>query len=195
MPVVNPPYLPSLKGKEAKNIYTLVLDLDETLVHYVENETEGHVLVRPGSEEFLQEMSRYYEIVVFTAATQDYADWVLDQIDTQSLIKYRLYRQHAISCGTNYIKDLSRIGRDISRIIIVDNVAENFQKHPENGILIKSWIDDPMDTALQELSPLLKEIVQKGAADVRDALSKFSEQMREQNELGIQHYHLSLDNV
>ena len=69
MPIVDPPYLqpksPSLP------VYTLVLDLDETLVHYFETEEEGHVLVRPGCEAFLKEMSALYEIVVFTAAMQD----------------------------------------------------------------------------------------------------------------------------
>ena len=55
-----------------------------------------------------------------------------------------------------FIKDLSRIGRDINKTIIVDNVAENFQMQPDNGIFIKSWFDDPHDRALEELAPLLK---------------------------------------
>ena len=104
----------------------------------------------------MQDLAEYYEIVVFTAALQDYADWVLDQIDPKKYIKHRLYRQHAFPYGTSFVKDLSRVGRDLSKIIIVDNVADNFQLQPENGILIKSWIDDSADTALQELAPLLK---------------------------------------
>ena len=87
------------------------------------------------------------------------------------------------------MKDLSRIGRDLSRTIIVDNVAENFQLQPDNGIFIKSWFDDMSDTALSELAPLLKgnetqtilnngtEIVKKHVPDVRDALRKFRDQM------------------
>jgi CTD small phosphatase-like protein 2 len=55
-----------------------------------------------------------------------------------------------------FVKDLSRIGRDMSKTIIVDNVAENFQLQPDNGIFIKSWFDDMNDTALSELAPLLK---------------------------------------
>jgi len=54
-----------------KKVYTLVLDLDETLVHYVEINGEGKVLVRPGAEKFLEELSQYYEIIVFTAAMSD----------------------------------------------------------------------------------------------------------------------------
>jgi len=60
------------------------------------------------------------------------------------------------------VKDLSRIGRDLSRTIIVDNVAENFQLQPDNGIFIKSWFDDMSDTALSELAPLLKGNLKQG---------------------------------
>jgi NLI interacting factor-like phosphatase len=69
LPTVYPPFL-SAKLANSKE-YTLILDLDETLVHYYETESEGHVLVRPGTEDFLVKMSQYYEIVIFTAALQD----------------------------------------------------------------------------------------------------------------------------
>ena len=161
-------------------------------------------MVRPGAEEFIVEMSKYYEVVVFTAALQDYADWVLDQIDPDNHIKYRLYRQHALPFGPTYIKDLSRIGRPLSRVIIVDNLSENFQSQPENGIMIKSWTGDPEDTALLELGPILTgkciyefcvEIVQKKVDDVREALERFSAQMATQNEQGVQKFHLTLDDA
>ena len=71
--------------------FTLVLDLDETLIHYIEL-NEGYFLIRPGAREFLEAMSKIYEVVVFTAAMQDYADWVLDQLDTGNWITHRLYR-------------------------------------------------------------------------------------------------------
>lgn len=101
-------------------------------------------------------MAEYYEVVVFTAALQEYADWVLNQIDPDGCIKYRLFRQHAVPCGNSFAKDLTKLGRNLKKIIIVDNVADNFRLQPENGILIRSWIDDPNDTALEELAPLLK---------------------------------------
>ena len=53
---------------------------------------------------------------------------------------------------------MSKLGRDLSKVIIVDNVAENFQLQPDNGIFIRSWFDDMNDTALLELAPLLKGI-------------------------------------
>ena len=105
-----------------------MLDLDETLVHYYESNGEGKFRIRPGCDQFLREMSELYEIVIFTAAMQDYADWVLDSIDKNKYISYRLYRQHASPTGMVFIKDLSRIGRKLEKTIIVDNVAENFSE-------------------------------------------------------------------
>ena len=67
-----------------------------------------------------------YEIVVFTAAMPDYANWVLDNLDKQKNVSYRLFRQHAVRNGNVFIKDLSRLGRDLAKCIIIDNVAENF---------------------------------------------------------------------
>ena len=66
-------------GSERK--YTLVLDLDETLIHYVDKgdaEGESYFLIRPFCDQFLREMAQYYEVVIFTAAVQEYADWVID---------------------------------------------------------------------------------------------------------------------
>jgi TFIIF-interacting CTD phosphatase-like protein len=48
--------------------------------------------IRPGVDKFLTEMAEKYEVVIFTAAMQDYADWVLDSIDPKKNITYRLYR-------------------------------------------------------------------------------------------------------
>jgi len=70
------------------------------------------------------------------------------------------------------VKDLARIGRDLSKVIIVDNIAESFLLQPENGICIKSWYDDPADTALNELAPFLIQVKAQKIEDVRDALGE-----------------------
>lgn len=70
------PFLPPRTVNESP--YCLVLDLDETLIHYVENGADSYFLVRPYCIEFLDELSKYFEIVVFTAAVKEYADWVID---------------------------------------------------------------------------------------------------------------------
>ena len=89
LPTPDAPYLAEMEGNSG---YCLVLDLDETLVHYSETGGEGSFVVRPGADQFLTEMAEIYEVVIFTAAMQDYADWVLNQIDKNKRIKYRLYR-------------------------------------------------------------------------------------------------------
>ncbi len=65
------PYLPPIDTAiiSEEEVYTLVLDLDETLIHYECNDADGdYYLIRPGAIKFLKEMALYYEIVVFTAA-------------------------------------------------------------------------------------------------------------------------------
>jgi CTD small phosphatase-like protein 2 len=114
--------------------YTLVLDLDETLIHYHD---EGYYLIRPGVLAFLEETAKYYEIILFTAAckyllllyfhiVKDYADVIVDQIDPDRHIKHRLYRQHCSPEDDIHVKDIFKIGRGLEKIIIVDNLAESF---------------------------------------------------------------------
>ena len=71
-------------------------------------------------------MSKYYEIAVFTAGLKDYADWILNDLDKQGFISHWLYRDHTKLRNGVYIKDLSKLGRDLSKIIIVDNIEDNF---------------------------------------------------------------------
>lgn len=73
LPKVSPPFLDPLTEEDADK-YTLVLDLDETLIHNVEYQNDSFFLVRPGCVQFIETMAKYYEIVIFTAALQEYAD-------------------------------------------------------------------------------------------------------------------------
>ena len=162
---------------EGKMEYTLVLDLDETLVHYIDSQSQGKFLTRPYAREFLLRMSKHFEIVIFTAAIKTYADWILDELDETRLISHRLYRNHTKPAGNYFIKDLKQLGRDLAKTIIVDNVSENFQLQNENGILIKSWYEDLNDTALLELSPFLETISISKIPDVRDYLKESRQRM------------------
>jgi hypothetical protein len=74
------------------------------------------------------------------------------------------------------VKDLDRIGRDVRRMIIVDNLKENYCLQKQNGIHIRSWYDDPLDTELYQLVPLLTAIVTEGYDDVREALINYRRQ-------------------
>ena len=71
-------------------------------------------------------MSEHFEIVIFTAGTKKYADWALSFIINNECISHRLYRQHTLPFNNFYIKDLSRLGRNINKTIIVDNIPDNF---------------------------------------------------------------------
>lgn len=107
---------------------------------------------------------------------------MLERIDPNHLISHRLYRQHTKLKGTVFLKDLTLLGRDIARTIIVDNVAENFQLQPENGIFIRSWFDDMNDHELLDLLPLLTgkiyvEMPRCKVPDLRVALRLYRDQM------------------
>jgi len=121
----NGPFLPTRIANNKE--FTLVIDLDETLVHFQEIDEYGQFFVRPFAPQFLVNMAQYYEIVIFTAAMQEYADWILDKIDVHNVISYRLYRQHTRPKGNVFVKDLSLLGRSLEKMIIIDNSPDNFQ--------------------------------------------------------------------
>ena len=167
------PYLPREPAKG--HIYTLVLDLDETLVHF--DPRSRTYKPRPGVIKFLYEMHRCFELVVFTAGLKDYADWILNDLDKSGFISHRLYRDHTKHKNGVYIKDLSKLGRNMSKIIIIDNIEDNFQSQPENGIPIKGWYNDPNDRELEKYMNFLKPMVQRKVKDVRLELVGFKKQM------------------
>jgi Dullard-like phosphatase family protein len=141
------PFLPSYSHKK----FTLVLDLDETLGHLI----EGNFLKRPGVEIFLNEMSKIYELVLFTASSKEYADSAMKIVDPEGLVLLRLYREHLVSLE---VKDLQMLGRDLDKVIIIDNFPKAFEKQPKNGIQIKPWLGDMEDQELMKLIWPLREI-------------------------------------
>ena len=171
---------PYIKTKNRKP-FSLILDLDETLVHFKINsddDTEGTLQIRPGIMPFLEEVGKYYELIVFTAATQDYGDLLIDAIEENNLFfEHRFYRQHTVIIGNDFVKDLNRIGRPIDKIIIVDNMPQNFRLQKENGINIKAfWGEDVNDNALEELGKILINIAKDGG-DVRIGLEKYRDEI------------------
>ena len=172
----NPPYLPPINPQYK---YTLVLDMDETLVHFFFTHINGMFFVRPYCFEFLNELNHFYEIITFTAGTKEYADNILNQLDiNDNIIKYRLYRQHTTIMGFSSYKDLSNLGRDLSKIIIIDNLKENFKMQPNNGIFIKTWTSDVNDTQFKDLLIILKDIAIYNVDDVRPIIKKMNEEIK-----------------
>ena len=167
-----PPFLPPISPRYK---YTLVLDMDETLVHYFFTNTSGMFFVRPFCFEFLRELNNLYEIVTFTAGTKEYADNILNILDIDNnIIKYRLYRQHVSPIG----KDLSKLGRDLRKVIIIDNIKENYKAQPNNGIFIKTWTNDINDVQFKDLLKILKDIVALNIEDVRPIIQKMNDEIK-----------------
>ena len=125
---------------------------------------------RPHAQNFIREMAKYYELVIFTAGLKEYADWILDDFDKSNHIRYRLYRNSCKFRRGVYVKDLSRLGRDLSKTIIIDNIAENYEVQVNNGINILSWFHSMSDTELQKLEPILRMFVENEVTDVREML-------------------------
>ncbi|XP_061569187.1 CTD (carboxy-terminal domain, RNA polymerase II, polypeptide A) small phosphatase-like a isoform X2 [Cololabis saira] len=161
----------------------VVIDLDETLVHssfkpisnadfIVPVEIDGtvhqvmlkrygglpevYVLKRPHVDEFLQKMGELFECVLFTASLAKYADPVADLLDQWGVFRARLFRESCVFHRGNYVKDLSLLGRKLSKVIIIDNSPASYIFHPENAVPVQSWFDDMTDTELLDLIPLLE---------------------------------------
>ena len=161
-------------------IFTLVIELDDTIIS-LQKDSRGLIVIipRPGLKQFLREMNKIYEIIIFTSATSFYADPILNSVDKkQHFFKNRLYRKHTVFINNVYVKDLSKLGRDLSKIIIIDNKPENFQLQKENGIFIKSFFgNDKTDKVLDNLMPILKNIANDPNNDVREEIKKFNKEI------------------
>lgn len=172
---------------------TLVLDLDETLVHSTLEKIEDfdmqvkvtidgsdldiYVLIRPGTYELLESLSDHYEIVIFTASLKAYADPVIDFIDRSKVVSGRLYRSDCLNYNGNYIKNLSLLGRDLKKVVIVDNSPISYAFHPHNAIPISSWFNDFNDNKLMDLVGILK--VLSNADNVQVVIKKLNENRME----------------
>lgn len=148
---------------------TLILDLDETLVHcatdknalvsidtsfmvnFMGKEFEVYVQYRPFMKEFLQIVNQDFEVVIFTASQKVYADALLNIIDKEvgaKVTPIRLFRDSCVLVDQTFVKDLRAIKRDLKDVVIVDNAVEAFSFQTTNGIPIKSWFCEADDVEL-----------------------------------------------
>ena len=188
------PFIPEKTDNKQK---TLVIDLDETLVHsyfakeppYTPDisydiEITGitiHIstLIRPGTYQFLERLSKIYEIVIFTASLSQYAIPLLNEIDKNNYCKYKLFREHCYifdnKGNPGYVKDLSKLNRDLNNVIIIDNNPDCYFLNKENGIPIKTWLNDKNDKELLKLLPYLEFLANEYIIDVRPILTKIKD--------------------
>ena len=211
-------YLPSKPDTAPQ--FTLVLDLDETLIHYAanhnetmqteENEsfTEDHkrdspskksleespearalteedesvvFYIRPGLNSFLSNLSHHYELVLYTAATREYADYFLRLIDHKGLFKSNiLTREHCVFENEYAIKDLRLLGRDLRKTLIIDNLKDNFDKTtPDNGIHITNFEGCFDDEELPKYEAFLTKMAMNDVDDVRNVIYDYRDRWEE----------------
>ena len=183
-PVILPP-----KREKDRDKKTLVIDLDETLVHssfkpiekskqadmILQVEIENnlcpvYVLVRPGTEWFLHRMSLFYELVIFTASLSKYAKPLMENLDPQGLCGPLLTRDHCTFYNGVFVKDMSRLGRQLEDVILLDNSPISYLFQPECGMPIVNWYDDQSDQELIHYIPILEWLAY--VDDVRKYLPK-----------------------
>ena len=189
IPLPEPPFLPPKKNKSeiSPKKFTLILDLDETLVRYKINENnpdEAKVIFRPGLFYFLNKVYPLFDIVIWTVATKEYADPIIDIIEENK--KYfiaRLFRHHATIKNNTYIKDLTNLGRDINTIIIIDDKETSFSFQKQNGILIKpfygTYLELKNDFILYDLFKILTKIILDKSNDVREGINKYQYEIKQ----------------
>jgi Dullard-like phosphatase family protein len=176
-----------LQPQAAENLgkKTLVLDLDETLVHSSFKKIkqcdirqpinfEGtyqtvYVNVRPHAEEFIKEMAKYYEIVMFTASIQKYAQPIFNKLDHGRKCAGMLYREHCSTHGSSgfMVKDLSRLNRRLEHTIIIDNSPNSYFLQPDNALPSLTWMKDKHDAELRDMMPFLRKLASTKVKDVR----------------------------
>jgi len=178
--ICNPSPSPSTKRK------TLILDLDETLVHSTIKPVTHHhltvdvmidgvsckfyVIKRPHVDYFLKRVTECFDVIIFTASMKQYADPLIDQLDSKRMVKGRLFRESCLVKEGNFIKDLTLIGQDLTSTIIIDNSPIAYSHNKENALPIDNWMgENPSDDALLNLLPFLNAL--QYTSDVRSILS------------------------
>ncbi|KAL2096435.1 hypothetical protein ACEWY4_008583 [Coilia grayii] len=155
--------------------YTLVLELTDVLLHPEWSLATGwRFKKRPGIDYLFQQLAPLYEIVIFTAETGMTAYPLIDSIDPQGFVMYRLFRDATRYVEGHHIKDVSCLNRDTSKVIVVDCKREAFSLQPFNGMALRKWDGNSEDRTLYDLAAFLKTIAISGVEDVRTVLEHYA---------------------
>lgn len=172
--------------KKGMHAISLILDLDETLVHSttdscihgwafrVEVQIDDlsclyFVHKRPHLDYFIRVISNWYNLIIFTASLEQYANPVVSWLDNgEGIFSGRLFRQHCKERNGMFLKDLTIVDPDLSKVCLLDNSVASFILYPDNAIPINSWFSDSTDTALLDMLPFLDAL--RFTHDVRSIL-------------------------
>ena len=165
-----------------KKKYSIVLDLDETLINIEFKGVDSKKCTlhfRPYLFQFLSDIKPFCELITFTSASKEYAQPIINEIELKNkYFDYNFFREHSVIYGNDFVKDISRIGRDMKKIIIIDNMKENFRLNQKNGIKIFPFYGDNNDNVLNELKKILILIFRQGYEDLTIALSDYSREIK-----------------
>lgn len=157
--------------------YTLIINLDENIVHYVEEEEKSYVKVRFNTDNFLKNLSKFYEIIFFTSLNKDYADIIIDNIDTEKkYVNFRLYREDTINFN---FKNFNKLGRKVETSIIINNYSESPVN--ENELRINIFDGSEEDKELVYLEQYLIELVKFDENDIREFIPQIQEKINNHN--------------
>lgn len=157
--------------------YTLVLSLEDLLVHSTWDRQNGYRMAkRPGIDYFIRYLSPYYELVLFTSVPIGIADPVIKKLDPFHFIMWPLGREATKYEGGTFVKDLSYLNRDLKKTLIIDTVSGHVKNQPENAIVLSKWKGDPKDPQTNDLValiPFLEYIAAMSIDDVREVIRSF----------------------
>jgi CTD small phosphatase-like protein 2 len=168
----NPLYiLPQINDK--KYVITLFINLDEVLSFYCENNNSPYVKIRSGGEKFLLDLSKYFEIIIFTESSKEYMDTILDNLNFHNnVISYRLYSEYF---DNKYISDISLLNRNPCKSIIIN--PNNILKCNNNEIHIKPFMGDEKDKILFKLKKILFQYLNNNIEDIRNSLNEIQKKL------------------
>ncbi|MCO5549654.1 hypothetical protein L7F22_003127 [Adiantum nelumboides] len=156
--------------------YTLVLDVDDLLIHSEWSRQHAwRTAKRPGLDYFLGYLSQWYEIVLFSRQPVYIVAPVVEKLDPDMrIISYTLFRESCRMLDNGHVvKDLSHLNRDLSKVIAIDTSPEALELHPENAIVLNPWKGDSKDTDLVGLISFLEAIGIYNIQDVRQTLKAY----------------------
>eukprot|EP01029_Cantina_marsupialis_P025885 TRINITY_DN687259_c0_g1_i2.p1 TRINITY_DN687259_c0_g1~~TRINITY_DN687259_c0_g1_i2.p1 ORF type:complete len:342 (-),score=93.07 TRINITY_DN687259_c0_g1_i2:303-1307(-) len=153
---------------------TLVIALEDNLLH--EEWTHEHGIIwlkRPGVEQFLQKMCQYYELVLFSNKGFGAVEGCVGKLDPYGFFQHRLFRDSTLYKKGRHIKDLSRLNRELNKVIMLEvNPADCMQN--ENVLTLSKYEGDRMDNELFEIEAFLESLVMENVDDVREALKQYA---------------------
>jgi len=155
--------------------YTLVLELTDVLVHPDWTYKTGwRFKKRPGIEHFLENLNGLYEIVIYTAEQGMTVFPIIDALDPKNIIAYKLVRDATHFVDGHHVKNLDKLNRDLSKVIVIDWNLDSVKFHPENVFHVARWSGADEDTTLIDLAAFLRTIASSEIEDVREVLKYYS---------------------